>query len=78
MVQKKNFHWQLIGLNFLFWLTITVVAASLYFLSLGDDYDGGWLNFFLEAIAHLDVLGCCFYPAFCFDQIFKEERIRID
>ena len=33
-------------LNLLFWLIITVIAATLYFISFGDDYDGNWWTFF--------------------------------
>ena len=36
----------LILLNLLFWLIITVIAATLYFISFGDDYDGNWWTFF--------------------------------
>ena len=38
--------WHLIIINLLFWLIITIIAATLYFLSFGENYDGGWWNFF--------------------------------
>ncbi|MEM9545925.1 MAG: histidine kinase [Bacteroidota bacterium] len=43
---SKYGNWKLIVLNLAFWLAFTTIASSLYFLSFGENYEGGWWNFF--------------------------------
>ena len=43
---SKYGNWRLIVLNLAFWLAFTTIASSLYFLSFGENYEGGWWNFF--------------------------------
>lgn len=72
---KKS--WQLIIINLLFWLILTTIAASLYFISFGDNYDGGWWNFFWRQLPIWMFWGVFSIPIFYLIQYLKKRLFSI-
>ncbi|MEL6559197.1 MAG: histidine kinase [Bacteroidota bacterium] len=67
----------LIILNLSFWLALTVIAATLYFISFGENYDGGWWNFFWRQLPIWMFWGIVFIPIFYAIRFFKNKRYTV-
>ncbi len=74
---SKNKSWQLIIINLLFWLIFTTIAASLYFLSFGDNYDGGWWNFFWRQLPIWTFWGVFSIPIFYLIRFLKKRHFPV-
>ncbi len=68
---------QLIVLNLLFWLIITIIAATLYFVSFGENYDGGWWNFFWRQLPIWMFWGVVSIPIFQLIRFLKKRKYPI-
>lgn len=72
--QKKQ---QLILLNLLFWLSMTIIAASLYYLSYGDNYEGNWWTFFWRQLPIWTFWSIVSIPIFYLVRFLKRKKYRL-
>jgi len=73
----RNKSWLLIILNLSFWLVFTSIAASLYFLSFGENYEGGWWNFFWRQLPIWMFWGVFSIPIFYLIRFLRKNRFSI-